>query len=595
MQDTARYPNGPLRLATLPWFNERPDDKGKSQKRPALKRGFHYDDPAHFPYGQPPPWPQFAPGHLAHPQHGQVQAAPGADRVGRHQVLRVRPGAGQRALQRRAVRARGRRRAVDRVMTPDLPAALEADRAAQGRTGGHGGAGGGHDGQMAAAVLEWGRLGLDRDQRYLLWRAKADAEQDPADPFTDRDFDRHDRNVDAMVARERRQYGWPDWAGPESAAIPSANGQAMPGGQPWQPAQDPVAARLAQLQAAALTTATLDRVAPVTPVVDGWLYLDTLAWGKGRRGGGKTVAAVDLAGCTGTGTAWHGRPVRQGAVLYLALKSMPGVRQRARAWEALNGRPMTGVTFAPARLSLMDRTDADAVAQWARELGAVLVVVDTQARATPGAEENSNRNTGLFVAALDGIREACGGCVLMLHHMPRDGDNLRGATALEAAASTIIDVSGDGVMVTLRTDDEHGGRQKDAPDPVPITLELAMAGPGLALRAPRAGAVLDAVKASVATVAAMLARCSGPESASALADLTELAPMTVRRALLDLEERFWAVRSGTPSRQFWAATDLCRQAHAMLVNGVSTAPGQPDVLEDSNRSQAGRPLGGTGG
>lgn len=371
---------------------------------------------------------------------------------------------------------------------------------------------------------------------------------------------------------------------PEVAALWAP--PAVPDPIPYANWQHPVAARLAALKAAALTTATLDRVEAVTPLVDGWLYLDTLAWGKGKRGGGKTVMAVDMAGCAGTGMSWHAHAVRQGPVLYLALESMPGVRQRARAWEALNGRPMTGVTFSTARLSLMDRTDAGAVAAWARELGAVLVVVDTQARATPGAEENSNRDMGLFVAALDGIREACGGCVLVLHHMPRDGDNLRGATALEAAASTIIDVSGDGAMVTMRTDDEHGGRQKDAADPVPLALELTAAGPGLALRLPRAAAVLDSMKEGQRKMAATIARASGAESVKVLADMAGLPEMTARRALWDLEERFWAVRSGTAQRQLWVATDLCRQAHQRQpdssVNGVSIVTGPPDVLESSH-------------
>ena len=101
--------------------------------------------------------------------------------------------------------------------TAGLMAALRADRASYvppPGQGGTGGTGGGHDCDMMTAVMRWILEDCDKDECYERWLAKAGAEEDPARPFGDKDFDRHWRSASRyageILAREERTRQWTD-------------------------------------------------------------------------------------------------------------------------------------------------------------------------------------------------------------------------------------------------------------------------------------------------------------------------------------------------------------------------------------------------
>ena len=127
--------------------------------------------------------------------------------------------------------------------------------------------------------------------------------------------------------------------------------------------------------------------------------------------------------------------------------------------------------FLPVPVQMMRRVDVAAFRRLLAELKPVLVILDTQARVTVGAEENSSRDMGEFVDGLEQLRQQCGACVLVVHHEPRNGENLRGSTALEGAATTILRVSKDGDLVTL-----SNPKQKDAPEQPDLPLALVPIG-----------------------------------------------------------------------------------------------------------------------
>jgi hypothetical protein len=215
----------------------------------------------------------------------------------------------------------------------------------------------------------------------------------------------------------------------------------------------------------------LRRIAPPAPLVDGYLFRDSLAWLGGKPGHAKSFVAVELACCVGTGTPWHGVNVTQGPVLYLIAEGASGIALRVDAWVLANGRPAENVLFLPVPVQMMEPVDVAAFAQLLTDLHPILVILDTQARVTVGAEENSSRDMGCFVEALDALRRHSGACVLVVHHEPRNGENLRGSTALEGAATTILRVSKDGNVVEL-----SNPKQKDAPEQAPILLALTALG-----------------------------------------------------------------------------------------------------------------------
>ena len=94
---------------------------------------------------------------------------------------------------------------------------------------------------------------------------------------------------------------------------------------------------------------------------------------------------------------------------------------RPRAWEDYADCTMLA-TFLPVAVQLLNPADLAAFTALVAELDPVLVVIDTQARVTVGADENSTMEMGRLVAAVDRIRAACQACVLIVHHEPRGGE-----------------------------------------------------------------------------------------------------------------------------------------------------------------------------
>lgn len=234
---------------------------------------------------------------------------------------------------------------------------------------------------------------------------------------------------------------------------------------------DRVKLRADELRLRLLDAAGLRNVPPPEPLVAGYLYRDSLAWLGGKPGHGKTFAAVDLACCVGTGRPWHGHETAPGAVLYVIAEGVSGLGRRVDAWSLANGTPVDNVRFLPVAVQLMESLDVAALSQLLADLRPALVILDTQARVTVGAEENSSRDMGRFVDALERLRYESGACLLVAHHEPRNGENLRGSTALEGAATSIIRAAKDGRVVTVTNP-----KQKDAPEQPPMTLALTPVG-----------------------------------------------------------------------------------------------------------------------
>lgn len=223
---------------------------------------------------------------------------------------------------------------------------------------------------------------------------------------------------------------------------------------------DPVDAMIGAM----LDSAALDDIPDPSPLIRDWLYLDAVSWVIGRSGEGKSFVTLDMAGAVGTGRTWHGHPVRQGPVVYMVAEGARGVRKRVRAWESYHGTKMTGVHFLPFPVQAGEH-EWWVFTEACRRLGAVMVIVDTQARVTVGREENSAKDMGVFIHALEELRRVTSASVVVVHHMGHTGDNARGSTALKGAAQSELRVSKDGDLVTLRTN-----KQKDEADESVMTF-----------------------------------------------------------------------------------------------------------------------------
>ncbi|WP_240135093.1 AAA family ATPase [Streptomyces sp. MUM 178J] len=330
----------------------------------------------------------------------------------------------------------------------------------------------------------------------------------------------------------------PDWMPDRPGPVDRDDAQPDTSGNPTQD-------RLAQLRAALVGSAGLDAIPDPVPLIDGVLFRDSLAWLYGKPGSGKSFLALDWAGCVAAGMPWQLRETARGRVLYLVAEGVSGIRKRVRAWESAFRQTMDDVTFLPVAVQFINGVDRAALLALVAEVRPLLVIVDTQARVTVGMDENSNGEMGRVVAVADAIRQAAGACVLMVHHSGKNGLDMRGASAIEGAATSVIKVSKDGgrwVDVTCE-------KQKDVEPFGSIRLRMTPAADSVVLSATTAddvaatteaqNKILEALRQSFGSVGA---------SVSQLIKVTEIPERTLYREVKALVDRGSIARIGTPHR-----------------------------------------------
>jgi hypothetical protein len=229
-----------------------------------------------------------------------------------------------------------------------------------------------------------------------------------------------------------------------------------------------------RLRGELLSAAQLKARPRLRPLVAGLLYRNTLARINGPSGHGKSFIVLDLAARIAAGMAWAGRATTAGPVVYLVAEGDEGVGARVDAWEAHHGREIADVRFLPRPVQAAG-PEWPAWCDLLAEIAPALVVVDTQARVTVGADENDAREMGQLVDALDALRVATGACVLLVHHTGRTGTHGRGSTAVTGALQTELGVTRIGRQITMKT-----GKVKDDAEPDDAVFDLVdVAAPGV--------------------------------------------------------------------------------------------------------------------
>lgn len=164
----------------------------------------------------------------------------------------------------------------------------------------------------------------------------------------------------------------------------------------------------------------------------------------GPSGSGKSFLVLDLAAVLGVGGEWFGHRVKPCRVLYIVLEGEAGFLRRIEAWERHNERGFPdAVQFIFQPLNLMNDGDVLGVAAAIDAAGgADVVIVDTYNRATPGADENSSRDTSLALEGITALQRLTGGLVLLVAHTGKDSTKgLRGHSSLLAALDSAVEVS----------------------------------------------------------------------------------------------------------------------------------------------------------
>lgn len=171
----------------------------------------------------------------------------------------------------------------------------------------------------------------------------------------------------------------------------------------------------------------------------------------GDSNSGKTFLAVEMGHAVALGQDWLGRRTSQGLVLYLATEAAESVRMRVRARRRHTGEPAPGLVVVTSPVNFFDGVaDVSAVISLVDAIETelqgkvVLIVADTLARISAGANENNGQDMGVVLKHADALRLATGATFLWVHHTGKDAaKGMRGWSGMRAAIDTEIEVTAD--------------------------------------------------------------------------------------------------------------------------------------------------------
>lgn len=236
----------------------------------------------------------------------------------------------------------------------------------------------------------------------------------------------------------------PPWLGGGAVEVPYLPGDAVPvvssssdGAPGAVPGDGDRAGRLRLIPAAELGN---------LPRPD-WLIRDQVLRGGfgvlfGASGSGKSFLAED-----------HALQVAQSAnVVYIAAEGAHGYAARVMAWCKHRKLGVGGLHFWIEAVNLLDTGAVAEFIETVRPLAPALIVIDTLARCLVGGDENSARDMGLAVAAVDVIRRETGAAVELVHHTTKQGNTERGSGALRGAADLMIGLNNSDGLIKVMCD-----------------------------------------------------------------------------------------------------------------------------------------------
>lgn len=218
---------------------------------------------------------------------------------------------------------------------------------------------------------------------------------------------------------------------------------------------------------------------PATWIIDDVLPREELAMLFGASGAGKSFVALDMALAIARGIPWRDKDTVQGNVCWIAAEAEGSLRNRFRAYakkQELELNAVQNFHVVGAGVNLSDRDLVDTLAAAAAPYRPALVVIDTLAAASGGANENSGEDMGRVLDCCRLIHYQTGATVLLIHHIGKDEDKgARGWSGLKAAVHAELYVSrelnGRALTITKMRDGEEGASFPFQLTPVDIGLD----------------------------------------------------------------------------------------------------------------------------
>jgi hypothetical protein len=214
--------------------------------------------------------------------------------------------------------------------------------------------------------------------------------------------------------------------------------------------------------AAILTMRELDALPSPQWLIEGLIPEKSLIVPFGAPKSGKTFLVLSFCLHVAGDKEWFGHAVRAGGVVYIAGEGTGGLSLRLRAMRQSYGIDVGApLWIIPKAVNFRLDGEVDGLISLVRKtVGDTplrVVVIDTLARAMPGADENSAQEVGLVIAGCDKVRDELGCAVIPIHHSGKDvARGARGTSALRGAWDTALEITSaaSGKRVTMTVVDQ---------------------------------------------------------------------------------------------------------------------------------------------
>jgi hypothetical protein len=171
----------------------------------------------------------------------------------------------------------------------------------------------------------------------------------------------------------------------------------------------------------------------------------------GNSNSGKTFFALNMAAAVSRGTDFLGKRTQQGMVVYMATESPETVRTRLQAYMKYHNCILDNMLLIQKPVNFFtDDRDVERViaaikkAEDMRGCKAALIIGDTLARISSGANENAGQDMGPVMNRIDYLMNSTVSSVMMIHHSGKmQASGARGWSGIRAFVDTEIEVTDD--------------------------------------------------------------------------------------------------------------------------------------------------------
>ena len=184
-------------------------------------------------------------------------------------------------------------------------------------------------------------------------------------------------------------------------------------------------------------------------LVEGLMTIGSSVVVYGDSNSGKTFWALSVATAIATGADCYGRKTDPGLVVYLASEAPGSIRSRMQAIKKYHGCDLENLAMVPVPINFYSGDqDAHDVIELVRAVEQIkgkpvrLIIGDTLARMSAGANENSGEDMGPVMARFDQVASTTGAALMIIHHNGKDAaKGARGWSGIRAHIDTEIEVA----------------------------------------------------------------------------------------------------------------------------------------------------------